>query len=79
MNSDTPQQFTLAARDESLSFTEIQELIKNVLSATTGARLVDTDPKSRITVIDVPSHLVGAVSTALGRDFIVDPNAPLTY
>jgi hypothetical protein len=79
LSSDTPQQFTVAARDASASFDETQQIIKTVLSATPGARVVDMDPRNRLAVVEIPGHLVDTVRHALGHRFVVDPNAPLRY
>ena len=69
----------MTPRDASTSFDETQETLRMVLSATPDARLIDSDPRNRIAIIEVPDHLVAAVRTALGHRFIVDPNAPLRY
>ena len=47
-----------------------------VLSATPDARLIDSDPRNRIAIIEVPDHLVAAVRTAGGQPPLRQPWGP---
>jgi uncharacterized protein (DUF1499 family) len=79
LSSDIPKQFTVSPSDDATPFNEAKQILETVLSTVPGTRVVDTDRKNRIVVVEIPSHLVDEVSRALGEGFIVAPNPLLRY
>jgi hypothetical protein len=75
----SPTQFTVALRNTDISPLSTAEAVEAALRSVPESRLVRFHSDTGVAVVEVPGHLADHLKEALGRDFIVEPNAPLRY
>jgi hypothetical protein len=73
------EQFIIASRDQSAPIDSTVQAVQHALQSTVGSRVVSVDRKTSIVVVEIPESGVEQVRTALGSDFMFDPNPKLHY
>jgi hypothetical protein len=71
-------EFTIASRDLSVPFAEVQKSVNSVLQSFPAASIVRSDSEIGVVVVQVPDDQIPAIRTSLGDGFSIDPNSSLT-
>jgi len=76
---DAPKQFMVAPRNAAVPIETTLDAVKRALQQAPGSRVLSSDQKTGIVVVEVPEAGVDQVRNALGSGFMFDPNAELRF